>query len=56
LPILDITLTAQQPHVQLVDSILAITKDEGYLSNSTKQAKVKELQAQINQLVNQLYD
>jgi len=40
---------------QTVEQILAITKDEGYLSNLTKQAKVKELERQIDQKVYELY-
>jgi len=31
-----------QPFITLIDQILAITKDEDYLENSTKQAKVHE--------------
>jgi len=40
---------------QTVEQILAITKDEGYLSNLTKQVKVKELERQIDQKVYKLY-
>ncbi|MDP2919432.1 MAG: hypothetical protein Q8O43_04345 [Dehalococcoidia bacterium] len=46
----------QKPIIQLVDQILTITKDEDYLSNPAKQAQVKELEAQIDQLVYQLYE
>jgi adenine-specific DNA-methyltransferase len=46
----------QQPFISLVDEILAITKDEDYLSDPAKQAKVKELERQIDQLVYQLYE
>jgi len=45
----------QQPFIDLVNKILVITKDEGYLSNTTKQARVKELEHQIDQLVYELY-
>ena len=45
----------QKPITQTVEQILAITKDEGYLSNLTKQAKVKELERQIDQKVYELY-
>jgi hypothetical protein len=36
--------------------ILAITKDEDYLSNPAKQGKVKELERQIDQMVYELYE
>jgi adenine-specific DNA-methyltransferase len=39
----------------LVDRILAITTDEDYLQNPRGEAKVKELERQIDQLVYQLY-
>ena len=38
-----------------VDQILAITKDEDYISNPAKQASVKEMEHQIDQMVYQLY-
>lgn len=38
------------------DKILAITKDDDYLRNPEKQAKVKELEKKIDQLVYKLYD
>ncbi len=38
-----------------VDKILAFTKDDDYLKNSEKQAKVKDYERQIDQLVYQLY-
>ena len=41
--------------VNIVDKILAITKDEDYLQNSQKQAKVKEYEHQIDQIVYKLY-
>ena len=37
------------------DKILEITKDDDYLTNSTKQAKVKEYERQIDQMVYKLY-
>jgi len=37
------------------DKILAITKDDDYLDNPNKQAKVKEYERQIDQLVYKLY-
>ncbi len=45
-----------QQHISaLVDRILAITKDEDYLQNPEKQAKVKALEREIDQLVYKLY-
>jgi hypothetical protein len=45
-----------QPSNILVDQILAITKDEDYLANPIKQAKVKEIERQIDQMVYELYE
>jgi hypothetical protein len=45
----------QKPFIDLVDKILAITKDDDYLENSAKQAKVRENEKQIDQLVYKLY-
>ncbi|HOI19268.1 MAG TPA: Eco57I restriction-modification methylase domain-containing protein [Candidatus Woesearchaeota archaeon] len=42
--------------IQLVDQILSITKDEDYLKNPDKQAKVKKLEKEIDKLVYQLYE
>ena len=39
----------------MVNQILAITKDEDYLSNPAKQDRVKELERQIDQMVYELY-
>ena len=55
-PIKDVPDIKQDFLVNLVDEILSITKDEDYLSNPTKKAKVKELERQIDQSVYQLYD
>lgn len=55
LPIADIPSKGKQPIVGLVNKILAITKDDDYLDNPTKQAKVKELEEQIDQMVYKLY-
>jgi Alw26I/Eco31I/Esp3I family type II restriction m6 adenine DNA methyltransferase len=41
--------------INLVDRILAVTKDEDYLTNPAKQASVKEYEHQIDQMVYQLY-
>ena len=40
----------------LIDKILPTTKDENYLQNPEKQAKVKEYERQIDQLVYKLYN
>ncbi|MBW2045567.1 MAG: Eco57I restriction-modification methylase domain-containing protein [Deltaproteobacteria bacterium] len=39
----------------MVDKIFAIAKDDDYLENYPKQAKVKEYECQINQMVYKLY-
>ena len=54
-PIRKADVAQQQPVINLVDQILAITKYEDYLSNPDKQAKVKELERQIDQMVYELY-
>jgi len=56
LPIKNISTAAQEPFIRLVNQILAITKDEDYLINPTKQAKVKEYERQIDQMVYDLYE
>ena len=42
--------------ITLVDQILPITKDDDYLGNPDKQAKVKKLENEIDQLVYKLYE
>jgi hypothetical protein len=54
-PVPKIALTQQRPFIELVDRILTITKDADYLSNPAKQAKVKELESEIDQMVYELY-
>lgn len=56
LPIPKISESDQKPFIDLVDKILAITKDEDYLQNEEKQAKVKEYEHQIDQMVYKLYN
>jgi len=41
--------------IMLVDKILSLTKDNGYLKNPIKQAKVKEYEKEIDQMVYKLY-
>jgi len=55
LPIRIIALKDQKPFINLVDRILAITKDEDYLQNPQKQSQVKALEQEIDQMVYQLY-
>jgi len=55
-PIRDFSQDAQKPLISLVDKILNVTKSEDYLENLTKQAKVKGLEKQIDQMVYKLYD
>ncbi len=56
LPIKHISPEQQKPFIQLVDQILLITKDEDYLENKIKLQKVKQLEAEIDQLVYKLYE
>lgn len=55
LPLHVIPSKEQTVFVSIVDKILNITKDEDYLENSIKQAKIKEYERQINQMVYKLY-
>lgn len=54
-PIKDISPTSQKPFVLLVDQIIDFTEDKDYFNNPIKQAKVKEYERQIDQLVYKLY-
>jgi len=56
IPIKKIPKAEQKPFIELVDRILVITKYEDYTVNPQKQAKVKSLEAEIDQLVYKLYD
>ncbi len=55
IPIKKIPLIKQKPLIEIVDKILDITKDEDYLKNPEKQAKVKAYEKQIDRLVYALY-
>jgi len=46
----------QKPFVELVDKIILITKNSDYLESEIKQAKVKEYECQIDQMVYKLYE
>ena len=54
-PIKKISTNEQGPFISLVDKIQSITKDEDYLLNCTKQAKVRQYERQIDQMVYKLY-
>ena len=49
------TSNLQQSISNLVDKILAITKNDDYLQNPAKQTKVREYEKQIDQMVYRLY-
>ncbi|MEW6103280.1 MAG: TaqI-like C-terminal specificity domain-containing protein [bacterium] len=55
LPLKNISENTQKPFISLADQILAITNDDDYLENPDKQAKVKEYERQIDQMVYKLY-
>jgi hypothetical protein len=55
LPIAEISLDQQQPFINLVEKILELTKAEDYLQNRAKQARVKEYEEQIDEMVYKLY-
>jgi len=55
LPIPDILEQQQQPLVELVDRIMALTQSDDHIQNPTKKAKVKEYERQIDQMVYELY-
>ena len=54
-PIPKIDKREQKPFDEIVDKIFSITKSADYLTNSSKQAKVKEYERQIDQMVYKLY-
>jgi len=55
LPIPEISEKNKMSLIDLVDRILTITKESDYLANPVKQAKVREYEKQIDQLVYKLY-
>ncbi len=55
LPIKIISLEKQKPFIEKVDCILAITKDEDYLQNHTRQVQVKTLQQEIDRMFYKIY-
>lgn len=54
-PIKKISKEKQKPFIEIVDKILDITKDEDYLKNPEKQAKVKAYGKRIDKMVYELY-
>lgn len=56
IPIKKISIEQQTPFITLVDQIISITKDSDYPENPTRQAQVKTLEKEIDQLVYKLYD
>ena len=55
IPIPNISESKQKPFVDRVNKILSLTQSEDYLETPQKQAKVKEYERQIDQLVYKLY-
>ena len=55
LPVKITTESKRKLFIDLIDKILAITRDEDYLQNQQKQTKVKTLEQEIDQMVYQLY-
>jgi hypothetical protein len=55
LPIKRLSRLDQQPFVDFVDKILALTRSPDYLQNPDKQAQVKQYETQIDHLVYHLY-
>ena len=55
-PIKKITNNEQIPFIELVNKIFNITKTDDYLENVEKQAKVREYEKQIDQMVYKLYE
>ncbi len=56
IPIKNISYKEQMPFVGLVDQILSLTNSPDYLDSPEKQARVKILEKEIDQLVYKLYD
>ena len=56
IPIKPVSMLEQKPFIDLVNKILSLTQSEDYLENLQKQARVKEYERQIDQLVYRLYE
>ena len=55
IPVLKAPEEKQIPFIEIVNKILAITRDVDYLQNEIKQAKSKEYEYQIDQMVYKIY-
>lgn len=55
-PITQISPDEQEPFIEIVDKILTTTKSNDYLESLEKQARVREYEKQIDQMVYKLYD
>lgn len=55
IPIKKISEYEQKPFIEIVNKILAITKSDDYMSDIEKQAKVKDYEKLIDQMVYKLY-
>jgi len=55
-PIKKISPEEQKPFIEIIDKILETTKDEDYLKNSDKKAKVKAYEKRIDKMVYDLYE
>jgi hypothetical protein len=56
IPIKKTSENEQKSFIEIVDKILSITKSNDYLQNPKKQAKVKAIEEEIDQLVYKLYN
>jgi len=56
IPLKKLDINNQQILITFVDQIFSITNTSDYFENPTKQARVKTLEKQIDQLVYKLYD
>ena len=54
-PIPEVAEESQSQVVSVVDKILTITRNSDYLNDPTKQVNVRKLEAQIDQMVYDLY-
>ena len=55
LPLKYLDMSLQKPFIFLVDKIVSIAQSNNYLGNPSKQAQLKQLQKQIDQMVYKLY-
>ncbi|MCG2790704.1 MAG: Eco57I restriction-modification methylase domain-containing protein [Actinomycetia bacterium] len=56
IPLKEISIDNQKPFINLVNEILAITKDDDYFVNFEKQSKVHNYERQIDEMVYKLYN